>query len=117
MDNIFNILVNNYTFLRVNNELIPDISIIYLAVTWHVFGAICTMMLLTNGWIYFRLSCAGLHPPWPTPHPLVTGGEGGSAETREFDTQHDFAKPPQQQQLQKTASQLPPTAERGLMLL
>ena len=45
--------------------------------------------------------------------PLVTGGEGGSAETREFDTQHDFAKPTQQQQLQKTASQLPPTAENN----
>ena len=25
-------------------------------------------MLLTNGWIYFRLTCAGLHPPWQPPH-------------------------------------------------
>ena len=36
---------------------------------WHVVGVICTIMLLTNGWIYFRLTCAGLHPPWPPPHP------------------------------------------------
>ena len=62
----------------------------------------------------FQINLCGVTPAMAdtAPPALVTGGEGGSAESREFDTQHDFAKPTQQQQLQKTASQLPPTAER-----
>ena len=71
MDNIWIILVNNYTFGRVNNELIPDITIIYLAVLWHVVGVIYTINAADQRLDLFQINLCGVTlamaataPPW-----------------------------------------------------